>query len=155
MPNIELTTQVMIQNPATGEVLVQDRLLSWKGLAFPGGHVDRGESIYGCAVREIREETGLTIANLQSCGMIHWHNIETGDRYFVFLYKTSDYAGELIPEMEEGRHFWMTPEALAERVQYNTENSFAKYMPMFFGGHGYSEGYGGWSRPEDKEMVYF
>ena len=28
MPKVTLTTMVMIENPATGEVLVQDRLLS-------------------------------------------------------------------------------------------------------------------------------
>lgn len=145
---------VMIQNPETGEVLVQDRLLSWKGLAFPGGHVDHGESIYDCAVREVKEETGLTVANLRPSGMVHWHNLENGGRYIVFLYKTRDYAGDLIPEMEEGRHFWMTPEKLAESIKRN-ENSFANYWPMFFGDHEYSEAYGAWSRPEEKSgMAY-
>ncbi len=58
MAKTTLTTMVMIENRASGEVLVQDRLLSFKGLSFPGGHLDPGESLYACAVREIKEETG-------------------------------------------------------------------------------------------------
>lgn len=49
---------VMVQHPETGMVLVQNRIKSWQGIAFPGGHAEPGESIYDSAVREIREETG-------------------------------------------------------------------------------------------------
>ena len=40
MPKLELTNMVMIQNEHTGKVLVQDRIKSWKGLSFPGGHIE-------------------------------------------------------------------------------------------------------------------
>lgn len=29
--------------------------------SFPGGHLEPGESVVGCAVREVREETGLEL----------------------------------------------------------------------------------------------
>ncbi|MDR1927791.1 MAG: NUDIX domain-containing protein [Oscillospiraceae bacterium] len=70
MNKIELTTMVMIQDLSTGAVLVQDRIKSWKGLSFPGGHVEDGESFVDCAIREIKEETGLIISNLKSFGVI-------------------------------------------------------------------------------------
>ena len=136
MPNITLTTMVMIQDPATGEVLVQDRLLRWKGLAFPGGHVEPGESVHGCAAREVLEETGLAVRDLQACGMLHysWHDTPGSEerRYFVFLYRTSSFSGELIPEMEEGRHFWIVPEELKQQEQRFSPN-FANYFPIFLG----------------------
>jgi len=132
MPNITLTTSVMIQNPVTGEVLVQDRLLSFKGLAFPGGHVENGESIYDCAVREAKEETGLDVRDLKPCGVIHYCCGETQERYFVFLFKTHTYSGKLIPEMSEGRHFWMP---LDDLKQHKFANRFGDYLPMFLEEH--------------------
>lgn len=137
MPDVELTTSVMVQNPQTGEVLVQERIKSWLGLAFPGGHVEDSESVYGCAVREVKEETGLDVTDLQPCGLIHYCCEETQVRYMVFLFKTMQYSGELIPEMDEGRNFWISPEQLQQNIP--ATNRFADYMPMFFGQH--SEGF--------------
>ncbi|MCL2300812.1 MAG: NUDIX domain-containing protein [Firmicutes bacterium] len=158
MPNITLTTMVMIENPATGEVLVQDRLLSFKGLAFPGGHVDEDESLYDCAVREVLEETGLAVRNLQFCGIKHecWRETPEGEerRYFVFLYKTRDFAGTAI-DTKEGLHFWATPEALkAQRARFTPW--FEAYLPMFFDEH--SEAFCLYPKPGDyttREFVYY
>jgi len=137
MPNVTLTTMVMIENPATGEVLVQDRLLSFKGLAFPGGHVDPGESIYECAVREVKEETGLDVRDLKFFGMKHecWHETPEGEeqRYFVFCYKTCDFSGELV-DTREGRHFWMGLEELQQQ-QARFAPWFKDYLPMIFNEH--------------------
>jgi len=136
MPKTELTTMVMIQDPASGQVLVQDRLLSWKGLSFPGGHVDEGESLYGCALREVKEETGLDVRDLKPCGIIHYCWRETPEdgesRYLVFLYRTSAFSGELIPKMAEGRHFWASVGEL-KRLEKRFSPNFAKYFHMFFG----------------------
>ena len=152
MPKITLTTMVMIENPATGEVLVQDRRLRWKGLAFPGGHVEPGESVYACAAREALEETGLAVRDLQSCGMLHysWHETPEGEemRYFVFLYKTQTYSGQLIPEMDEGRHFWVPIEELKQMKSRFSPN-FEHYFPIFFGEQ--REAF----RHEEDEFVYF
>lgn len=56
-------------------------------------------------IREIKEETGLTIYNPQPCGYKDWIQ-EDGTRYIVLLYKTNQFEGEL-KSSEEGRVFWL------------------------------------------------
>ena len=151
MPKNEFTTMVMIQDKTTGKVLVQDRVKSWKDLSFPGGHIEDGESFYDCAVRETKEETGLDVYNLKSCGFIHWLNKTTFERFMVFLYKTTEYSGELIAECDEGRNFWIT---IDEMRNTPSENQMPKnYLPMFLEGK-YSEAFGPWKDDEPWEIVY-
>lgn len=88
MNEVTLTNMVRIQDKQSGKILVQERRLSYPGVAFPGGHVEKGESIYDSAVREIKEETGYDIKNLKPRGFIYWDN-ENGDKYFTFF--LSDY----------------------------------------------------------------
>lgn len=90
-----------------GNVLVQDRVdPDWQGLTFPGGHVEKGESFTDAAIREVYEETGLTVSNLQMCGIKDWIR-EDGTRYVVLLYKTNAFKGELVSS-EEGRVYWVS-----------------------------------------------
>jgi len=154
MPKSEFTTMVMVQDPVTKRVLVQNRTKSWTGLSFPGGHAEASESFYDCAVREIREETGLTISDLTPCGVIHWCNSDTQDKYLVFLYKTSTFSGELITEMEEGRHVWMGLDELWAALGEPSGNSFERYLPMFLGSK-YSETFGLWNEQAGEHLHYF
>ena len=120
--NCTLCNMCMIEDTATGRVLVQHRLPKatnpWCGLTFPGGHVEAGESITASTIREIREETGLTVSNLRMCGVVEWETIgkradgspaEVTDdsKYIVFMFRTSDFTGEL-NSSGEGRMEWMT-----------------------------------------------
>ena len=66
--------------------LFSDRIKSWEDLSFPSGHLENGESFYDCAVREVKEKTGLNIDNLESCGIVHWLK-KTFERFMVFLCK--------------------------------------------------------------------
>lgn len=150
MPKNEYTTMVMIQDKQTGKVLAQNRIKSWKGLSFPGGHIENDESFYDCAVREVKEETGLDIYNLNPCGIMHWFNNKTQDRYLIFLYRTSEYFGELITDSDEGQHFWITIEELKNTP---STNQTLDYLPMFLENK-YSEAFGLWNDDEPWEIVY-
>ncbi|MCL2447154.1 MAG: 8-oxo-dGTP diphosphatase [Oscillospiraceae bacterium] len=158
MSKITLTTIVMIRDPATGQVLVQDRLRSsFKGLSFPGGHVEPGESLHDCAIREVAEETGLSVRNLQFCGFKHecWREHDDEEhRYFVFFYKTDDFSGTLM-DTAEGRHFWSNLDDLLLRKAEFTP-WFEDYIPMFDGAH--SEAFCTYPNLGDydtRELVYF
>lgn len=109
--SVELTNMCMIYDDK-GNVLVEEKLVqNSKGLIFPGGHVESNESVVDSMIREIQEETGLTISNLQFCG--DWIEFD-GSRYMVFLYKTNTYSGS-IQSSSEGEIFWMPLEELKEK----------------------------------------
>ena len=92
--SVELTNMCMIYDNH-GNVLVEEKLVNnTKGLIFPGGHVESNESVADSIIREIQEETGLTISNLQFCGIKDWIEFD-GSRYMVFLYKTNTYSGDI------------------------------------------------------------
>ena len=87
-------------------VLVEDKIQSeWGGLTFPGGHVEKEESLSDAVIREVFEETGLTIESPALCGTKDWVN-EDGSRYLVLFYKTDKFSGKL-KSSDEGKVFWI------------------------------------------------
>lgn len=59
MEKIILTNMCLIENPKTNEVVVIHRVKNWKGIAFPGGHIEEGEAIVPSVIREVKEETNF------------------------------------------------------------------------------------------------
>ena len=93
------------------EILVIERTKSdWPGLSFPGGHVEKGETLEESVIREIKEETGLDIKEPILCAIKEW---DWGNdvRYLGLLYKTNKFSGE-IKSSEEGKVFWINKKDL-------------------------------------------
>ena len=104
------TNLCMVYDDA-GNILVQDRLApDWPGICFPGGHVEPGESFVESVIREVWEETGLTIENPILCGTKQFPT-RKGERYVVFFYKTDRFYGEL-KSSDEGEVFWIPKKEL-------------------------------------------
>lgn len=94
----------MIKINRGNDVLVLDKVkkYGWEGLTFPGGHVEKIESITESVIREAKEETNLDIENIKYAGMISWCDMGNDDRIVGFLYETDDFSGELVKENVEG-----------------------------------------------------
>lgn len=121
---VELTTLCMVYRGE--ELLLQNRVKTdWRGYCFPGGHVEPGESILDSVVREMKEETGLTILSPRLCG-IKQFPID-GGRYLVFFFKTDSFEGELISS-DEGNVEWI---ARRDLLSLNTVSDFMDMLKVF------------------------
>jgi 8-oxo-dGTP diphosphatase len=99
-------TNMCMVTDGKGNVLVIDRQKQdWPGITFPGGHVEDGESFTMSVVREVYEETGLTVENPVLCGTKQFRT-DSGARYVVFFYKATKYHGQLCSS-DEGKVFWL------------------------------------------------
>ncbi len=109
---VTLTNMCMVFDDK-GNVLVQDKINpKWSGLTFPGGHIEKGESFVESVIREVYEETGLTIEKPQICGTKDWEQ-EDGSRYIVVFYKTNKFYGKL-KSSKEGEVKWMSIEEMKQ-----------------------------------------
>ena len=123
---VVLTNMCMIYDNQ-GNILVEDRLdPGWPGVTFPGGHVEPGESFTRAVIREVREETGLTIEAPQLCGLKQFPE-DDGTRYIVILYKTDKFSGEL-RSSDEGKVFWIKR---SELDQYHLPVNFDQMIRVF------------------------
>ena len=100
--SVELMNLCMIRRGS--KVLVQDRKSkTWPGVAFPGGHVEKGEAFTDSVIREVQEETGLRIFSPRLCGVKDW--CEDGVRHIVLLYHAEQFTGTL-RSSDEGKVWW-------------------------------------------------
>ena len=130
-------TNLCMISDGNGNVLVQDRRNpDWPGVAFPGGHVEPEESFTDSVIREVYEETGLTIEDPRLCGVKQFQT-EQGQRYVVFLYRAHRFHGTLRAS-REGEVFWVPREKLPE---YPTVPDFPELVRVFV-------------EPELNEFVY-
>lgn len=98
---------------ASTAVIVKDGLIlsvcrrhSFK-YGLPGGKCDVGETPKQAMIREVFEETGLTVNQYEFI----WKRTEksdiTNDHYDCFVYYVNDYSGD-IKSSEEGKVEWIT-----------------------------------------------
>ncbi len=122
---VKLTNMCMVYDKE--RILVLDRVSKyWGGITFPGGHIEPGETFIDSVIREVKEETGLSISDPKLCGVKDWIE-EDGSRYIALLYKTDKYKGEL-KSSSEGKVFWTD---VNEVFSLNLSNDMDKLLEIF------------------------
>lgn len=135
---VELTNMCMIYDEKEDKVLVQVRDKNdWDGISFPGGHVEKGESLSESVIREVEEETGLRIKNVIPCGYKDWYDFKKQKRYIVFMYRTTTYSGVCIPRSHEGENRWMTIDRIRSSNQVAPD--FIEMLNIMLGSVDHSE----------------
>jgi len=98
----------------------------WNGL---GGKFEPGESPEECAIREIKEESGLTVDNVRLKGLITFPMFDEVDDWYVFLFVADTFTGKLI-DSNEGVLKWIPNEELTKINLWEGDKYF---IPWLFG----------------------
>ncbi len=133
-------SQQQFPEPTVGALIIgpQDKLFlmrshKWRGeYVVPGGHIELGERMEDALKREVREETGLDIYDVQ---FLCWQEFIYDDafwkkRHFIFfdyVCRTDETEATLNDEAEA--YMWITPqEALALPVEPYTARAIREYL---------------------------
>lgn len=79
---------------------------------IPGGHVELGETLEDALVREVKEESNLSIANLKFLAFVeHIYNEEfSEEKHFVFFDFTCNTNSKIVTLNEEATDYiWVKP----------------------------------------------
>lgn len=81
----------------------------WIGI---GGHFEEGESPEECLLREVKEETGLTLLDYKFRGLVTFVTTD-GITEYMCLYTSDSFEGELIT-CDEGELEWVKKDRFRE-----------------------------------------
>lgn len=96
----------------------------WNGL---GGKFEQGESPEQCAIREVREESGLTMLNPHMAGFITFPMFDGKDDWYVFLFRCDEFTGDLI-NSDEGELAWIPNDKLFSLNLWKGDRTFLEWM---------------------------
>ena len=95
----------------------------WVGI---GGKFEPGESPEDCAVREVREETGLSMKSWAYRGIVTFVSDEWGTEY-MHLFHSADFEGS-VKDCDEGDLEWIDRQALLSLPIWEGDKIFLRLL---------------------------
>src|SRR5574344_1376615 len=95
----------------------------WIGV---GGHIENGETPEQCVLREVKEETGLSLIGYRACGEILFSALPWPEET-MYLYHADSFTGELI-SCDEGELVWLDKERLRALPAWEGDFIFLELM---------------------------
>lgn len=133
-----LATLVYVKR--TGQTLMLHRIKragdmhqgKWNGL---GGKFEPGESPEMCAIREVYEESGLTIHNPELRGILTFPDFRSGEDWYAFVFVARTFSGTLI-DSTEGVLQWIDDDRLLDLPLWEGDRIFLPWLDQahFFSG---------------------
>ncbi len=104
----------------------------WNGL---GGKLEPGETPEECAVREIREESGLVARRLELKGILSFPGFANDEDWYAFVFLVPEFEGQ-IGESQEGYLQWIESEGIHDLNLWEGDRIFLPWLdqPGFFSG---------------------
>jgi len=96
----------------------------WNGL---GGKFSAGESPEECAIREVFEESGLTIKEPKMHGFISFPNFDGIHDWYVFIFTAVNFDGQLI-DSNEGVLEWIPNDKLTSLNLWDGDKIFIGWL---------------------------
>ena len=91
-----------------------------------GGKFEEGESPEECLLREVKEETGLTLTSYRFRGIVSFISDQWEDEY-MHLFTATEYQGELT-DCDEGELVWIPKEDLDSLKLWEGDKIFFKLL---------------------------
>lgn len=125
---MRMTTLCYIENE--GKYLMLHRIKKkndishdkWIGV---GGHGEYGESPEECLLREVREETGLTLTSYRFRSLITFVS-DACEPEMMCLFTADGFEGELVDECNEGELVWVDKEKVLDLPTWEGDILFLK-----------------------------
>jgi 8-oxo-dGTP diphosphatase len=105
-----------------------------------GGKLEPNENVADGMIREIKEESGLTVTSMQLRGTVSWPNFGPSQRPWLgFIFLIDGWEGEPFSENEEGTLSWVKISDIPTLPMWEGD---AFFIPLVFDGdprqfHGY------------------
>ncbi|MDP3150683.1 MAG: 8-oxo-dGTP diphosphatase [Ignavibacteria bacterium] len=129
---MKLATLCYVKNRKANTTLMLHRIKKendvhegkWNGL---GGKFERSETPEECVIREIKEESGLTIVDPKLKGFITFPLFDGVHDWYVFIFVAENFSGELI-DSDEGKLEWIPDEKLTQLNLWDGDQIFMEWF---------------------------